>query len=265
VVGILTHNGRIDIARMAIVRSVSYPLQLTFHRAFDVCSIPPLECLEQIVSLGCERILTSGRAHSAASPHGITCLRQMIGHIQRKKNEEAHLSPGLRVWDKIRIVAAAGISPENVYQIIRDTGVCAVHAGSSVTLSTSSISASTCHASTQEQRLNNSITIPIPKDDISPSSLPPAPPPAHEAGRVHQREVEDSIIIEHKPVSDFNDDVSVVVDAERVALLVQNSLDAWDQSQPPYDATTRIDNTQQPETHSSNTIEIISPSSWEML
>jgi hypothetical protein len=38
VVGILLPDGNIDIERMRIVRKISEGIQLTFHRAFDVCA-----------------------------------------------------------------------------------------------------------------------------------------------------------------------------------------------------------------------------------
>mmetsp|Transcript_7371 Transcript_7371/g.12243 ORF Transcript_7371/g.12243 Transcript_7371/m.12243 type:complete len:335 (+) Transcript_7371:301-1305(+) len=45
---------------MGIVRTLCEGLVLTFHRAFDVCSESTHVLIEQLVALGCDRILTSG-------------------------------------------------------------------------------------------------------------------------------------------------------------------------------------------------------------
>lgn len=50
-IGILLENGVVDELRMAVVRSLSVGLMLTFHRAFDVTP-DPLRALESIVTLG---------------------------------------------------------------------------------------------------------------------------------------------------------------------------------------------------------------------
>lgn len=51
VIGILLENGVVDELRMAVVRSLSAGLTLTFHRAFDVTA-DPRGALESIVALG---------------------------------------------------------------------------------------------------------------------------------------------------------------------------------------------------------------------
>lgn len=47
----LLENGLVDELRMAVVRSLSVGLTLTFHRAFDVTS-DPRGALESIITLG---------------------------------------------------------------------------------------------------------------------------------------------------------------------------------------------------------------------
>ena len=82
--GILTQEGSIDIERMTQVREVSAPLMLTFHRAFDVINLSTSPCvstveavLQQVLDLGCERLLTSGMAEKADSEGGIACLKRL--------------------------------------------------------------------------------------------------------------------------------------------------------------------------------------------
>ena len=64
VVGALTSEGDIDLAAMERLMEAADTLPVTFHRAFDVCRHPE-EALEQIIALGCRRILTSGQQPTA--------------------------------------------------------------------------------------------------------------------------------------------------------------------------------------------------------
>lgn len=108
---------------MKLVRELSEGMLLTFHRAFDVCSEAHDVALEKIISLRCDRLLTSGGAQS-----NVVHNLQALAAIQRQAAV------------RIVVIAAAGVSSDNVQRIIRDTGVRAVHAGSSVTKKISSSS-----------------------------------------------------------------------------------------------------------------------------
>ena len=59
VFGCLTAEGEVDLPAMQKLMEAAQGLSVTFHRAFDVCRNPQ-KALEQIIKLGCNRILTCG-------------------------------------------------------------------------------------------------------------------------------------------------------------------------------------------------------------
>lgn len=113
VVGILDENRDVDMVRMSIIRDYCRGMTLTFHRAFDVCR-DPQKGLEDIISLQCDRLLTSGQQSSAFL--GQSLLRQLV----------------MQADGRISIIAAAGVNEGNVQSIISGTCVDGVHAASAV-------------------------------------------------------------------------------------------------------------------------------------
>jgi len=77
VAGALLMDGSVDMARMKRIVEAASPLPLTFHKAFDLCK-GPVPAMEQIISLGCKRILTSGCAPSAEE--GLDTISKLIRH-----------------------------------------------------------------------------------------------------------------------------------------------------------------------------------------
>lgn len=72
--GALLENNMLDINRTAQLVKLSKPLPFTFHRAFDW--IPePVEAIEQLISIGVDRVLTSGQQTSAEK--GIDLLKKL--------------------------------------------------------------------------------------------------------------------------------------------------------------------------------------------
>ncbi|SFB48409.1 copper homeostasis protein [Rhizobium sp. NFR07] len=109
VLGASRADGGLDVDLLKTFSERADAMGRTLHRAFDL--VPdPAEALEQAIELGFERILTSGLAVKA--PDGVAVLRRLV--------EQAD--------GRISIMAGSGITPANVIDIIRETGVREVHA-----------------------------------------------------------------------------------------------------------------------------------------
>ncbi len=113
VVGFLNSDGTVDVERTQSICKIASPMQVTFHRAFDVCK-DPFVALEQIIEAGCHRILTSGQQQSAVD--GIPLIKELV----------------FRANNRITILAGAGVRAHNVKQIIQQTGVNEVHTSAKV-------------------------------------------------------------------------------------------------------------------------------------
>ena len=87
-------------------------ISITFHRAFDRCR-HPFEALEQIIALGCDRILTSGQAPTAEE--GADMLRELH---QRARG-------------RIIILPGGGVIPDNAARILDLTNCTELHASAS--------------------------------------------------------------------------------------------------------------------------------------
>ncbi|MEM7367586.1 MAG: copper homeostasis protein CutC [Bacteroidota bacterium] len=109
VFGILKQDGSIDLERNKELIELARPLEVTFHRAFDVCN-DPLRALDELIVMGVDRLLTSGL--QATAEQGIPLIRDLV---QRQQNE-------------INIMAGGGVRPHNVKKIIQETGIHEVHA-----------------------------------------------------------------------------------------------------------------------------------------
>ena len=75
VTGSLTAAAAVDVDQLQRAVDVAYPMQVTFHRAFDRVAKPELS-LEQIINSGCSRILTSGCKPTA--PEGKELIRRLV-------------------------------------------------------------------------------------------------------------------------------------------------------------------------------------------
>jgi copper homeostasis protein len=108
VFGCLTAKGDIDTALMKRLVEAARPLSVTCHRAFDVCR-DPFEALEQLVDLGCDRILTSGQQPDAV--RGIPLIARLVRQAA----------------GRIVIMPGCGVREDNIEQIERETGASEFH------------------------------------------------------------------------------------------------------------------------------------------
>lgn len=105
-VGVLTAEGLVDTKFMEYARSLCEVV--VFHRAFDLIR-DPSAALEQLIDLGIARVLTSGGATRAID--GAERLRQLVRQAD----------------SRIGVLPGGGIGPDNVVDLVRQTGVSEVH------------------------------------------------------------------------------------------------------------------------------------------
>ena len=108
VLGCLTAEGDVNLPLMRRFMEAAAGMSVTFHRAFDVCR-DPFRALEDIIGLGCHRILTSGQQPTAEQ--GIPLLQEL---------QKAAAG-------RIRLLAGCGVNEGNIARIVRETGITEFH------------------------------------------------------------------------------------------------------------------------------------------
>lgn len=109
VIGALTKEGDIDLSACSKMMQAAQGLEVTFHRAFDMVRNAD-KALEDVISLGCNRILTSGLMPTAEE--GISTLRHLVE----------------KAAGRIIIMPGSGVSPLNAAKILQETGATEIHA-----------------------------------------------------------------------------------------------------------------------------------------
>ncbi|MXV15286.1 copper homeostasis protein CutC [Hufsiella ginkgonis] len=113
VTGILLADGTVDKARTAALISLARPMQVTFHRAFDQAD-DLLSALNDIISLGCDRVLTSGGQLSALS--GISMIRKLVA----------------AAGNRISIMPGAGVNETTIADVARLSGASEFHGSAKI-------------------------------------------------------------------------------------------------------------------------------------
>lgn len=116
VIGLLNIDATIDVAGTAELVKLAYPLEVTFHRAFDRCK-DPFVALEELIGIGCQRILTSGQQVSVASQESIVNNKavELIAELNRLAD------------DRIIIMPGSGVRKENIKLLAEKTGCIEFH------------------------------------------------------------------------------------------------------------------------------------------
>lgn len=108
VLGGLHADGDINKNHCGKVVELAYPMGVTFHRAFDRTA-DPFKSLEDIINMGCERILTSGQKPTAEE--GSTLIADLIKAAD----------------DRIIIMPGSGVRASNIKMLKEKTGAHEFH------------------------------------------------------------------------------------------------------------------------------------------
>ena len=107
VIGALTSDFELPLELLASFVALARPMEVSFHRAFDVVK-KPLKAITQLIDLDFDRVLTSGQKESAVA--GLELLKK----LKKVSNGRITIMPG------------GGINPHNC-TLFKEAGFEAVH------------------------------------------------------------------------------------------------------------------------------------------
>jgi copper homeostasis protein len=140
VFGMLNEDARIDKIRCSQLVNLAYPMGVTFHRAFDrVVDIE--QALEDVIEIGCERILTSGLYPTAME--GLGNLKKLISLSK----------------ERIIIMPGSGVRASNIIKIALQTSAVEFH-------SSARKMASTCMKTFNEAMKENLQSVDVDEEEI---------------------------------------------------------------------------------------------------
>lgn len=111
VIGILNADGTVDKKRCKQLVEIAHPMKVTFHRAFDRTN-DPFKAMEDIISIGCERILTSGQKDLA------TDGEELLNKLVKQANNRIIIMPG------------SGVNSDNIETLVKNTNATEFHTSS---------------------------------------------------------------------------------------------------------------------------------------
>ena len=88
--------------------SLARPMSITFHRAFDLVA-DPHQSLDDLIHLGVDRVLTSGKQSSALE--GLPLITELVKQAD----------------GRITILPGAGITQQNIQQIVHHSAAQEAH------------------------------------------------------------------------------------------------------------------------------------------
>jgi copper homeostasis protein len=107
-IGALLPNREIDAPAVAALVSAADGVGVTYHRAFDLCP-QPIKAVARLIELGVKRVLTAGGTTTAIE-----------GRAQIAKTVT-------RAGSSLRVIAAGGITSENVVSLVKEARVGEIH------------------------------------------------------------------------------------------------------------------------------------------
>jgi len=108
VAGALLANAEIDECFTKELVQAAHPMQVTFHRAFDLCPNPD-KALNVLLKCRVHRVLTSGGEKSCVE--GLQTIKRLLE----------------KAAGKIIIMPGGGINPGNIYEILALDGISEIH------------------------------------------------------------------------------------------------------------------------------------------
>ncbi|MGA8531663.1 MAG: copper homeostasis protein CutC [Acidobacteriaceae bacterium] len=109
VLGVLTEEATVDVARTAALVRLADPLPVTFHRAIDMTP-DPVSALEAIIEAGARRVLTSGGA--AEVTEGLDMAAAMVA----------------AAGERLAVMVGSGINLETIPAVAAATAASEFHA-----------------------------------------------------------------------------------------------------------------------------------------
>lgn len=110
VFGILDVNAKVDIERTRQLVTLARPLEVTFHRAFDMTE-DLLPAMEELCATGVDRLLTSGGEQT--SLQGQATIAQLVKQAR----------------GRVIVMPGSGIKPEYARSLVEQTGAREIHVG----------------------------------------------------------------------------------------------------------------------------------------